>query len=392
MATTAAPTTLLSTLAPTTVEDIVITCDPITIIIFPAASRGTSPSASRNTDLDVTLQSDSYELSISIHGELISTSIALDYIPIEISIEGRLAGDILISAGYVPIELSIVGGPTAQPGFENWVAWSRIGYLDFELHEDNEAGRMPLDWRGEVWEIIKLGNLSAVAYGDNGVTILSPKGNAYGKATIHRIGILCKESVVGNEREHFFVDKTSRLYRLTEQGLEMLDYSEYLSMMINPRLTMDSLDRILYISDGFRGYVYGVDSKSFGEGPKNITGFGTVNGTKYVASTGAITIPKFNICTDIYDLGTRKPKTINKIEIGTDLTDDLKAMVESRRSIKDSFIESRWVLVNPSGIAIIPCYGVEFKFHIKSYKREYLEIDYLKIHGHIHEFEGEQIN
>jgi hypothetical protein len=152
-------------------------------------------------------------------------------------------------------------------------------------------------------------------------------------------------------------------------------------------MSLDLNTGIIYICDGVHGFVYSTQSKSFGSGPINVTGIGVKSGTLYVMSPDdEIEVPKFKICTDIYDFGTRQPKTIQSIEVGTDLVETLYAMIETRISNRDVFRESAWILVNPSGIAFIPCFGVEFKIHLKSLIYEYLELDYLKVSGSIHGF------
>jgi len=106
----------------------------------------------------------------------------------------------------------------------------------------------------------------------------------------------------------------------------------------------------------------------------------------YVASPAELERLKFYGKTDIYDFGTRKPKTIQKLELGTDVLYMLHAMIETRVANNEGFIKSDWVRVNPSGIATIPCYGLEFKFHVKSNIYEYVKLDYIRVHGIIHEF------
>jgi len=169
---------------------------------------------------------------------------------------------------------------------------------------------------------------------------------------------------------------------------EKLDYSEFLSTMGTIVLSLDIEKRLLYICDGTYGYIYGIDSKSFGQGPANITGFGAQSNSIYVVSYGLISTPKFEICTDIYDFGTRNAKTIREIEVGTNVSEFLYASVDYRNSYKDEFKQIGWFLVNPDGRAFPKCYGSEFRFRLKSTIYEYLELDYIKVKGHIHAWLG----
>jgi hypothetical protein len=205
--------------------------------------------------------------------------------------------------------------------------------------------------------------------------------------TIYRIGLKNKGAFAGSDNQHFFVDTLGQLFQI-DSKFTKLDYSEFLSGMGTVILTLDVEKNLLYICDGLKGYIYGINSNSFGEGPANVTGIGTQSNVLYVVSHDPIVTPKFEICTDIYDLGTRTPKTIREIEVGSNMTEFLYASVDYRNSYKDDFKQIGWFLVNPDGRAHPKCYGSEFRFRFKSTFYEYFEIDYLKIKGHMHSWQG----
>lgn len=388
--TTLAPTTTLTTLAPTTgapttAVPIATTVVPGTMITSTApgtAAPGTSAPAQIEYPANLIVYPGPIEINLSLHGEILNKTVFVQPLVINISLLGSYAEDVYIDIGPIVISVSLHSDGTLV-GIRkcNWVQWSKIGHLDFTKDESNVAGERPLDWKGCVSEILKLVD-RVIVYGENGVSMMAPSGVNWGMQTIHDLGVVCKP--VGTKTEHFFIDKTNKLYKVAGDGIKLLDYSEYLSLLTNPRMNLDPETGIIYICDGEYGFVYSTKSGSFGAGPVNVTGVGSQSGTLYVVAPAEIEVPKLHICTDIYDLGTRKPKTIQWIEIGTDLSNGLQAMVESRISNKQGFMESRWVLVNPSGIAILPMYGREFKFHIRSFIYEYLEIDYLKITGTVH--------
>jgi len=326
-------------------------------------------------------------ITISTHGEILNQTVVAGPIEIEITVEGSPAQGQYVGDSPIVINVSLhhTYAVVEAPNKCNWVKWSKIGSLNFTIDESNIAGERPLDWKGCVYKLLKL-DKAVIAYGSNGVTVLTPSGISYGMQTIHRLGVVARTAIAGTDTEHYFIDTEDMLYKLSTEGLKKLDYSEYLTLMTNPVLSLDPETGLLYICDGEIGFVYSTKSDSFGSGPINVAGVGSQSGTLYLTAPDTIDIPKFDICTDIYDLGIRKPKTIHWIELGTDLTYKLQVMVESRISNKGSFIQSNWALVNPSGIAYIPCYGVEFKFHVRSYVYEYLELDYIKVTGSIHGF------
>jgi len=246
----------------------------------------------------------------------------------------------------------------------NWVKWSNIGNLDFTIGKDNVAGERPLDWKGNIYAIKKLG-IKAVAYGENGVSFLIPAGNVYGLNTVYRIGLKSKNAVAGDETKHFFIDKGGQLWKLGE-SLEKLDYSEYLSLMNNNLvMSYDNLNNLVYICDGSLGYVYNPVAGSLGKCQPNITGIASQGGTLYVTSPATIAQEPFEICTDIYDLGSRKGKFITGLELGVNTTKILSVAIDYRSDINSPFSQTDWHVVDKNGKVFFPCYGHEFRFRIK---------------------------
>lgn len=262
----------------------------------------------------------------------------------------------------------------------NWIKWSDVGSLDFTIGRNNVAGERPLDWSGFVYCAKKLRN-KLVAYGENGVSVLAPVGVVFGLEGVHNIGLKGKNAVAGTNSEHYFVDVFGSLFSMTETT-KKLGYEEYLSDLNESIvLTFDTESKLLYICDGVKGFVYNTSTGSFGEGPENITGIGYKSGTTYVTASSAITTAPFEICTDIFDLGTRAGKTIFSIELGTDLTTGLYVSVDWRRDKAAEFTQTPWYTVSAQGRAIVVAYGREFRFRVKIASYEYFELDYIKVNG-----------
>jgi hypothetical protein len=286
-----------------------------------------------------------------------------------------ISGEVASFGGYVPFA---AGGKT------NWVKWSNIGSLNFTIGKDNVAGERPLDCKGTVYAIKKLGN-KAVAYGENGVSFLVPAGAAYGLNTVYRIGLKSKNAVAGDETKHFFIDKAGQLWKVGE-SLDKLDYSEYLSLMNNNLvMSYDNLNNLIYICDGSVGYVYSPNSNSLGECQANITGMGWQGGTLFVVAPAAIVTDPFKLCTDIYDMGTRKNKTIYSLDFGVDLSNSLYVAIDYRRSINGSFSTTPWMIGSPKGHVNIIAFGLEFRIRAKTLTYEWFHPDYIKISGVVHD-------
>jgi hypothetical protein len=340
----------------------------------------------RDWTLDMAWVCAPIEITIGIEGSSFHTTITSSVIDIVVSIIGSQAAGNLLSDNVIDLEISLAAYPASKaPKKCSWVKWSKIGSLDFTIDRTNVAGERPLDWRGCVYDVKKCGNL-IVAYGDNGVSVLNPIEKNFGLKTVSDIGLVCRTAVAGNEKEHYYIDKLNRLFKFSTDLPEKLDYSEFLGTLTNPVMSLDERLGLLYICDGTNGFVYSTVDKSFGKGPGTITGLGYQDGSIYLTASGSIIMPKFEIATDIYDMGSRKPKTINGVEVGTDLADKLQAKISTRTRNNRDFRETGWVSVNPSGIAYIQCYGHEFKIHLRSFIVEEFEIDYIKVFGTLHGF------
>jgi hypothetical protein len=321
--------------------------------------------------------------TISLEGTWLNKTVFADPITVTVTPVGGWAAAILITADPITVTISLKDVDVLTELLKtNWLKWSNIGSLDFTIDKTNVAGERPLDWKGWIYAIKKLGS-KVVVYGENGVSVLTPAGNTYGLQTIYRIGLKGKGAVSGDDSVHYFVDNLGQLWRFSED-LEKLDYSEYLSGMIdNLVLSWDVANKLLYICDGSQGYVYSQDSGSLGAGPVNVTGIDSQSGTLYVVSPATIATPTFEICTDIYDLGSRRGKNIYSLEIGTDLEETLEAAIEYRLDKAAVFATTDWHVVDSRGFVYLPCYGREFRFKVKSDVYEYFELDYLTINGEI---------
>ena len=370
-------------------------------VVLPDANAGMTSAAygwigklpaERNPALDTTFDcrmldsagNDHYfHLTFSMEGEWGSVGVSSGVLSLTITQHGAFKTGTIID-GLFSLTVSLLPSDTYIPFAEavrsNWVKWSDIGSLDFTVGKDNVAGERPLDWRGFVYCVKKLGTKIAV-YGENGVSFLIPAGAVFGMETVYRIGLKGKHAVCGDNSKHFFVDNEGKLWKLSD-GLQKLGYSEYLSDMNESIvLSYDEERNLVYLCDGALGYIYNVATGSFGEGPENNTGIGYRSGTEYVAASSAITTAPFEICTDVFDLGTRAGKTIFSVELGTDLTGTLSVSVDWRRDKASSFTQTPWYTVSAHGRAIVVAYGREFRFRIKAASYEYFELDYIKVNG-----------
>ena len=326
---------------------------------------------------------------------------------IQLSVASRLAlgsyglviGDLPGFLGVSRSGLRSLGGGALgfrpEPLKGNFVKWSNIGAADFTIWKDNIAGERPLDWKGVIYEVRKLGN-KAIAYGENGVSVLSPVGNTYGLQTIHWLGVKGKGAVAGGGAKQFFIDTSGKLFALEENKQKSvmfessltpipLGYEEYLSVLNNPIMSLDSHEDLLYICDGAIGFIYNIKDGSLGQGPTTITGLGRQGGYLYAVASGPTTVQPLQICTGVYDFGTGKVKTIHWLDVGTTAEGALKVAVDYRMSRKDDFSTTKWKPVRPDGRAFVTALGRELRVRLKFDVYEEAQVNYIKVRGIIHD-------
>lgn len=350
--------------------------------------------AARDPSLDITFdcaEVDAYgnedagipSVTLSLLGTWLNTAVSAGAGSVTLTLLGSYIPGVTAS-GLMNLTITLKPNDSFNPFVsvtrKNWVKWSDIGSLSFTIGRSNVAGERPLDWNGYVYSVRKLGKKVCV-YGENGVSMLSPVGGAYGLDTFYRIGLKGKHAITGDDTKHYFVDNAGHLIKLSE-GLDILDYSEHLSQL-NSSLVMnyDALNNLVYICDGVLGFVYSVDGKSLGKCSGNIAGLGYQSKVQYVTAPATITTDAFEICTDIYDLGARVGKTIYSLELGTDLITGLYAAIDYRRDKSAAFVQTPWYSVASTGRVFITAWGREFRFRVKTLTYEYFELDYIKING-----------
>ncbi len=323
-------------------------------------------------------------ITLSFSGVWASRRTVAEPFRITTSLTGRWLRALTVPARPFTVTLTLLPAddyiPIAVLPKANWLKWSDVGSLSFEINKSNVAGERPVDWKGYIYAVKKLLG-KVVVYGENGVSLLIPAGATFGLDTIYRRGLLGKHAVTGDETKQFFIDQSGQLWKLSD-SLRLLDYQEYLEKL-NAGVVMsyDNQNNLVYICDGFIGFIYDVATGNLGRGPANITGIGFQGNTMYVTAPEEITTDSFEICTDIYDLGVRAGKTIFSLELGTDLTSGLYAAIDWRRNKAAEFTTTPWHTVNAQGIVRIPAYGREFRIRVKTTSYEYFELDYIKVNG-----------
>lgn len=300
-------------------------------------------------------------------------------------------GVLIINEGAIPgtigetFEATITTKLYGEAVFEelktNWVGWSKIGDVTFVQDDSNESGYRPLPWPGWAYRVLQL-DKNAVVYGNNGVALFYPvtqPAPTFGMRELLEIGIKGKNAVCGDRKRHYCIDTKGCLWEISEQGVRMLGYEEFLEPLVNPVMFFDSENDKVFINDATTGYV--LTTSGLGGGIPNLSGIIWVNGVPIVGSPAVLTEPEpLTFCTDILDFGTREQKTIEFLQVGVDGTTPMKVAVDYRYNKSEAFRTTAYKLLNKEGVAFIRAAGVEFRLRFKMDEYEYVEVDYVKVH------------
>lgn len=351
------------------------------------------PEPSRDPDLDEIFNCLGYDrngnrdqgviqFTLNISGQSLNTYFSSSPIDFYLQLWARTMEGTVIPATSTSIDftLQIDGEAFKIPLKASWVQWSDIGHVDFTITDSNVAGERPLPWNGYVYQIRKLGS-GVVVYSQSGVAVMNPSENVWGLKTLMSIGLKSKNSVTGTDDTHYFIDKQGALWKLTQGGLELKDFRNHLSVLTSKTvMSYDERRRAVYITDNVYGFVF-TESGGLGQCPENITGMGYKAGSFYVTAPGPINTLPLNICTDIIDFGSRDEKTIEGIDIGTDVTEDIYVAIDYRWNKSQGFFSTPWVKADRHGRAFLMASGIEFRIRIRAEKYVYLRLDYVQVKG-----------
>lgn len=283
-------------------------------------------------------------------------------------------------AGLDYIDLTVDG-----PG-SNWIMWSSIGGGDFPLWllypsgyeqlslgptkeniihamKRNEFGWAPLPFNGTVQMLKPLGD-AVIAYGDEGIQAILPRGNKVGFRKISNLGILGRGAVGGDDNSHVFLDSRGALWELGgDLALRRLGYEEYLSAFpaTSTTLTFKPSPKEVFICSPDKGFV--LNSNGLAEHYQRITSGAFLNGDFYaVMSTQAST--DIRVKTASHDNRRQGLKQLHDIQVWYEDITNLKVKVYFRYDHNSTYLEWGPTSVNPQGVVYPGVSGLNFKIEI----------------------------
>ena len=273
----------------------------------------------------------------------------------------------------------------------SYICWSSIGSVEFPLWlfypelytyglgpsaaeavrktELSMFGFMPMPFQGPIYAILPLG-ANVVVYGADGMAILAPYSNefssGYGVAISKRVGTYGRNSVIGGEEFHMFLDTRGDAWRVSREGITRIGFSECLASQLTASLRMarDAVKDRIFIS-GSTGYV--LSPQGLTSTTQRVPSVDLAEGALLGVGDDSILedADYIYITTNPFDMGDRSIKTFTGVTVGVNSTYDIDLSVSYRYKSGDAWREHRWVRANYEGYAYIRVSAVEFKVRIR---------------------------
>lgn len=262
---------------------------------------------------------------------------------------------------------------TWQGAGTNWVAWSKIGEIDFTPGPKNTAGFRPMAWPGRVFNVKQLGQ-HVMVYGDQGVSYLLPVESpapTFGLREMEVSGVAGRLAVCGNEAVHYFVDDQGELWRLSENHeLTWLGFAEIIRPLLAQGLVL-SFNRQaqeVIISGPSVHYTYSHRAKTLA-GPAA----GGVSGVAYKAGQLVIVGPaapdlegaKALLVTAPLDLQKRSITSLEWVEVIGAGISGLEVAVDFRYSQDGAWTRTAWRPASLEGVARAGISGTEYRVCVR---------------------------
>lgn len=264
------------------------------------------------------------------------------------------------------------------------IAWAGIGGFDFRISTQATAGyahtNQGMSGYGQVWRVKKLGN-SIVIYTNSGIfstdfqVSQSPGWSV--PADLGKVEPYNCRSIAAGNYAHFYIDKNLKLWKLTKEGFEYLDYKYYVN-----KLTMDNIHLVydetvgkLYISDGVISYI--LTAKGLYQSHQCVTSVGRRRGLLcgFFIDTEDYSA---RLVSNTLDFNSRGYKTLQCLEMGLTSNDAVTGAIQYKNAA-GTFVEPPAKTFTDDGIVFPIISGIDMRVVIETddYRTAGLEIDYI---------------
>jgi hypothetical protein len=261
-------------------------------------------------------------------------------------------------------------------GAANVVAWSRIGYADItnllglDSNGDwtNTSGKRAMEWDGEVYHVMKLGN-AVIVYGSGGVSIMpavSQPAVGFGYKNLNKVGLCGRYAVGGNENVHLWVDKAGWVWLMKgDYSPKLLGYQEWILSEIYDLtkivVSYNEAKDDFYISDGETTFL--VNERGMTQIFQHPTSCFSYGGGIVGIMTESVNITA-EVATDRLDMLNKDIKLITTVEADVD-SDYVYCAIDYRFNKSQDFVTSQYKKLNKMGFVTPIISGVDLRVRMK---------------------------
>ena len=307
-----------------------------------------------------------------------------------------------VASGTFPLLTTIcnlngqaVGGGVKSTWYncdETYYVWSAIGYMDFTLRNDNEAGYRRCPYGGTVYHVRELDG-KAVGYSSKGVILIYPVSDpaiTFGFKRIDDSGLINQGAMCSdyNGEKHIYVDKNLMVKELTPGGMKELGYQVYMDEIDDEDIivTYDKLNKDFYIGNSIKTYLL----TPFGltEVPQHPSAVWSQDENVYMLPATVDTDYKVLISPQPFDFGYAGQKTTFGVETDLLLADSPEASISYYTNIL-TYGTTGYFPLNDQNVVSIIASGNAFTVNLR-YTPTYdnTRIGYIKVRWKMTDLRG----
>lgn len=225
-----------------------------------------------------------------------------------------------------------------------------------EALRGNELGFIEMPFSGDIYDMFALGE-QVFIFGEDGIASMAMTGEAsgaaYGITGSQPFGIKSRGAVGGDIASIVFIDNLNQLWIITPEGLDRLDFSEYMAELEGQIfITKDPDEPLFYIGDGTTSFVL--------NNGRLTRVFQTVSATSgaYAFRAGAShddSDESARFETDKLDIGISSLKTLTGVHLG--VSDPLIGTAQVTAQSKGKEYSSKKVSLNKENYAAPRTFG-----------------------------------
>lgn len=262
----------------------------------------------------------------------------------------------------------------------NWVSWSEIGSLSFDVGRSNIAGKRVMPWQGPLWKMLPIDflkteslsnsrpgahNYGVVVYGAKGIGYLQAVDSPHPTFKLDKLldfGMASRFAAGGNLEQHLMIDERGYLRSISNKGVRKLDYLEFFQPLIGEDfiITRDDTEDQWWIADGEHGFLLaaGLSTTDY------VVSDGFSDEGTFIAVHNNPTITEAYFLTDTIDMGVKAKKSIETVILRAETDGSFEGCVHWRNAPTDPFVAGPTFPI-VRGLGHTRVTGTDFRIYIK---------------------------